>query len=161
MSRTQTYADILLNLPVDDTLKTFIERHAMPLPEGWIWHDSIQASKSLVGLIQLHPNAAMRDRIVAVVVPWHIGARSRQCANHTGCGAGQGSLLATVGRHATERAAGETDQPFTRWLRRQTYQQQMGRYCQMLARLRIARYHPVAGAGGAQESAWWRAQHEL
>ena len=65
MSRTQTYADILLNLPVDDTLKTFIERHAMPLPEGWIWHDSIQASKSLVGLIQLHPNAAMRDRIVA------------------------------------------------------------------------------------------------
>lgn len=65
MSRPQTYADILLNLPVDDTLKTFIERHAMPLPEGWIWHDSIQASKSLVGLIQLHPNAAMRDRIVA------------------------------------------------------------------------------------------------
>ncbi len=65
MSRPQTYADILLNLPVDDTLKTFIERHAMPLPEGWIWHDSIQASKSLVGLIQMHPNAAMRDRIVA------------------------------------------------------------------------------------------------
>jgi hypothetical protein len=65
MSRTQTYADILLNLPVDETLKTFIERHAMPLPEGWIWHDSVQASKSLVGLIQMHPNAAMRDRIVA------------------------------------------------------------------------------------------------
>ncbi|MFN5097141.1 MAG: hypothetical protein ACK5BY_01530 [Limnohabitans sp.] len=65
MSRTQTYADILLNLPVDDTLKTFIERYAMPLPEGWIWHDSIQASKSLVGLIQVHPNVAMRDRIVA------------------------------------------------------------------------------------------------
>ena len=65
MSRTQTYADILLNLPVDDTLKTFIERHTLPMPEGWIWHDSIQASKSLIGLIQLHPNAAMRDRIVA------------------------------------------------------------------------------------------------
>ena len=65
MSRPQTYADILLNLPVDDTLKTFIERHTMPLPEGWIWHDSVQASKSLVGLIQMHPNAAMRDRIVA------------------------------------------------------------------------------------------------
>jgi hypothetical protein len=65
MSRPQNYADILLNLPVDDTLKTFIERHAMPLPEGWIWHDSIQASKRLVGLIQMHPNVAMRDRIVA------------------------------------------------------------------------------------------------
>ena len=65
MSRPQTYADILLNLPVDDTLKTFIERHSLPLPEGWIWHDSIQASKRLVGLIQLHPSVAMRDRIVA------------------------------------------------------------------------------------------------
>ncbi|MEY4756123.1 MAG: hypothetical protein RJA34_1021 [Pseudomonadota bacterium] len=65
MSRTQTYADILLNLPVDDTLKTFIERHTLPMPEGWVWHDSIQASKSLIGLIQMHPNVAMRDRIVA------------------------------------------------------------------------------------------------
>ncbi|WP_322993028.1 hypothetical protein [Limnohabitans sp.] len=65
MSRPQTYADILLNLPVDDTLKTFTERHTLPMPEGWIWHDSIQASKSLIGLIQLHPNVAMRDRIVA------------------------------------------------------------------------------------------------
>ena len=74
MSRTQTYADILLNLPVDDTLKTFIERHAMPLPEGWIWHDSIQASKSLVGLIQLHPNVAMRDRIVADLQAMGAGA---------------------------------------------------------------------------------------
>ena len=64
MSRPQTYADILLNLPVDETLKTYIERYTLPLPEGWIWHDSVQASKSLVGLIQLHPNAAMRDRIV-------------------------------------------------------------------------------------------------
>ncbi|MDI9234582.1 hypothetical protein [Limnohabitans lacus] len=40
MSRAQTYADILLNLPVDDTLKTFMERHALPLPEGWSWNDS-------------------------------------------------------------------------------------------------------------------------
>lgn len=48
MSRPQTYADILLNLPVDDTLKTFIERHTMPLPEGWIWHDSVQDRKSVV-----------------------------------------------------------------------------------------------------------------
>ncbi len=65
MSRTQTYADTLLSLPVDDTLKTFLERHNLPLPEGWVWHDSVQASKSLVGLIQMHPNVAMRDRIVA------------------------------------------------------------------------------------------------
>ena len=65
MSRAQTYADILLNLPVDDTLKTFMERHALPLPEGWSWNDSVQTSKCLIGLIQSHPVAAMRDRIVA------------------------------------------------------------------------------------------------
>ncbi len=65
MSRAQTYADILLNLPVDDTLKTFMERHALPLPEGWSWNDSVQTSKGLIGLIQSHPVAAMRDCIVA------------------------------------------------------------------------------------------------
>ena len=65
MSRAQTYADILLNLPVDDTLKTFMERHALPLPEGRSWSDSVQTSKGLIGLIQSHPVAAMRDRIVA------------------------------------------------------------------------------------------------
>ena len=65
MSRAQTYADILLNLPVDDTLKTFMERHALPLPDGWSWNDSVQTSKGLIGLIQSHPVAAMRDRIVA------------------------------------------------------------------------------------------------
>lgn len=65
MSRPQTYADILLNLPVDDSLKTFMERHALPLPEGWSWNDSVQTSKGLIGLIQSHPVAAMRDRIVA------------------------------------------------------------------------------------------------
>lgn len=65
MSRPQTYADILLNLPVDDTLKTFMERHALPLPVGWSWNDSVQISRGLIGLIQSHPVAAMRDRIVA------------------------------------------------------------------------------------------------
>ena len=65
MSRAQTYADILLNLPADDTLKTFLDRHALPLPEGWVWRDAVQTSKALIGLIQAHPVVALRDRIVA------------------------------------------------------------------------------------------------
>ena len=65
MSRNQTYADILLNLPVDDTLKTFIERHSLPMTEGWGWSDTVQTSRRLIGLIQAHPVVAMRDRIVA------------------------------------------------------------------------------------------------
>jgi len=65
VSRNQTYADILLSLPVDETLKTFIERHALPMPEGWTWNDTVQTSRRLIGLIQAHPVVAMRDRIVA------------------------------------------------------------------------------------------------
>lgn len=65
MSKPQNYADILLNLPVDETLKTFLERHVLPLPEGWSWSDSMHTSRSLVRLVQSHPNTAMRDRIVA------------------------------------------------------------------------------------------------
>ena len=65
MSRNQTYADILLSLPVDDTLKTFIERHALPMPESWVWSDTVQASRRLIGLIRAHPVVAQRDRIVA------------------------------------------------------------------------------------------------
>ena len=65
MSRNQTYADILLSLPVDDTLKTFIERHSLPMTEGWAWSDTVQTSRRLIGLIQAHPVVAMRDRIVA------------------------------------------------------------------------------------------------
>ena len=65
MSKPQTYADILLRLPVDDTLKTFMERHALPLPEGWAWSDDVHTSRKLIGLIQSHLASLMRDRIVA------------------------------------------------------------------------------------------------
>ncbi len=65
MSRPQTYADILLHLPVDDTIKTFMERHALPLPEGWRWDDTVHTSRRLAGLIQGHPVVPKRDSIVA------------------------------------------------------------------------------------------------
>lgn len=65
MSKPQTYADILLSLPVDETLKSFLNRHALPLPQGWVWQNSIQTSQALTRLIQVHPNLAMRDRIIA------------------------------------------------------------------------------------------------
>ena len=65
MSKPLTYADLLLNLPVDETLKTFLERHALPLPEGWQWTDSTSTSWRLIRLVQAHPDTAKRDRIVA------------------------------------------------------------------------------------------------
>ena len=65
MSKPLTYADILLSLPVDDTLKTFLERHALPLPAGWEWSDNTATSRRLIRLVQSHPETALRDRIVA------------------------------------------------------------------------------------------------
>ena len=65
MSKPQTYADILLSLPVDETLKAFLERYALPLPQGWSWEDSTQTSRALIALIQGHPETANRDGIVA------------------------------------------------------------------------------------------------
>jgi len=65
VSKPLTYADILLSLPVDDTLKTFLERHALPLPAGWEWSDNTATSRRLIRLVQSHPETALRDRIVA------------------------------------------------------------------------------------------------
>ena len=65
MSKPLTYADILLSLPVDETLKTFLERHALPLPPGWEWSDHTVTSRRLIRLVQSHPDTVLRDRIVA------------------------------------------------------------------------------------------------
>ena len=56
MSKPLTYADILLSLPVDETLKTFLERHALPLPPGWEWSDNTGTSRRLIRLVQSHPD---------------------------------------------------------------------------------------------------------
>ncbi len=65
MSKPQTYADIVLSLPLDDTLKAFLERYELPLPQGWSWDDATQSSRALIGLIQGHPDGLKRDAIVA------------------------------------------------------------------------------------------------
>ncbi len=65
MSKPQTYADIVLYLPVDDTLKTFIGRHELPLPEGWSWQDNTHTSRKLIKIIQSYANTVKRDRIIA------------------------------------------------------------------------------------------------
>lgn len=61
MSKLQNYADILINLPIDETLKTFLERHALPLPEGWSWQDNIYTSRTLVKLIQSYLDTVKRE----------------------------------------------------------------------------------------------------
>ena len=63
----------------------------------------------------------------------------------------QGALLAALGDHAIERAAGEVAQPAARRLRRQTHQQQMGGHRQVFAGHGAARHQRPACAGRTAE----------
>jgi hypothetical protein len=65
VSKPQTYADILLCLPVDETLESFMVRHELPLPERWAWQDNTYTSRSLIKFIQNYQNTIKRDRIIA------------------------------------------------------------------------------------------------
>lgn len=65
MSKPQTYADIVLCLPVDETLKAFMTRHELPMPGDWVWDDNTYTSRKLVNLIQSYQNTIKRDRIIA------------------------------------------------------------------------------------------------
>ena len=65
MSKPQTYADIVLWLPVDETLKAFMLHHELPLPNGWIWQDNAYISHKLIKLIQSYQDTVKRDRIIA------------------------------------------------------------------------------------------------
>jgi len=81
-----------------------------------------------------HAERHTRCHRLAVVVSRHAPTRHRQRADHTGCRMDQGTLLATLGGHTVERAAGEDAESSARWLRGQAYEQQVGGNSQMLAR---------------------------
>lgn len=65
MSKAQTYVDILLCLPVDETLKKFMTRHGLLWPERWAWQDNIYTSRMLIKLVQSFQNTVERDHIIA------------------------------------------------------------------------------------------------
>ncbi len=61
----KTYADVLLDLPVDATLRTYIERQGLVLPSDFSWTDDATTSAALIDAIQSWPDPAVRDRIIA------------------------------------------------------------------------------------------------
>lgn len=61
----KTYADVLLHLPVDATLKTFFfDRENLALPADFDWTDETNTSSTLVEEIQ-NAEIAVRDRVIA------------------------------------------------------------------------------------------------
>ena len=65
MLKPLSYPDILLNLPVDATLRTFLERARLPLPDAFSWEDDVQTTKALTQAIQSCPDQGVRDAIAA------------------------------------------------------------------------------------------------
>ena len=65
MVKPHSYLDILLCLPVDATLRTFLERSRLPLPDAFDWIDDTRTSIALTRAIQACPDHAIRDRITA------------------------------------------------------------------------------------------------
>lgn len=61
----KTYADILLHLPADDTLRAYLDKQGMALPADFVWGDDTDASHRLIELIGEYPDIAVRDRVVA------------------------------------------------------------------------------------------------
>ena len=60
-----TYADALLNLPVDLTLRTYLTREGMVLPSDFDWTDDAITSSALIAQIQAYPDSGVRDKVVA------------------------------------------------------------------------------------------------
>lgn len=61
----KTYADVLLNLPVDTTLRTYVDHHGLPLPGDFDWTDDTGTTTRLIEAIQDCPDPAVRDKVVA------------------------------------------------------------------------------------------------
>ena len=61
----KTFVDVMLELPVDATLRDFLTSHGLPMPHGFAWDDTPQTSQFLVEAVKVWPDIAARDRMTA------------------------------------------------------------------------------------------------
>lgn len=60
-----TYADVLLGLPLDTTLKIFLTREGLSLPDDFAWTDEVSTSRRLLEYLQHCQDRRVRDRLMA------------------------------------------------------------------------------------------------
>jgi len=60
----KTFVDVMLELPVDATLRDFLTFHGLPVPDGLAWDDTPPTSRALVEAIRTWPDIAARDRLI-------------------------------------------------------------------------------------------------
>ena len=61
----KTYADVLFHLPVDGTLRTYLENQGLALPPEFDWADNATTTERLIEAIREYPETKVRDKIVA------------------------------------------------------------------------------------------------
>ena len=61
----KTFVDVVLELPVDATLRDFLTSHCLPVPDGFAWDDTPGTSQFLVEAVKVWPDIAARDRMTA------------------------------------------------------------------------------------------------
>src|SRR5574340_1579836 len=59
----KTFVDVMLELPVDATLRDFLTTHSLPVPDGFAWDDTPETSQFLVEAVKVWPDIAARDRM--------------------------------------------------------------------------------------------------
>ena len=60
----KTFVDVLLELPVDATLSTFLASHGLPVADDFDWEDTPRTSQALVEAVRAWPDVAARDRLI-------------------------------------------------------------------------------------------------
>jgi hypothetical protein len=60
----KTFVDVLLELPVDGSLRTFLTAHGLPVADDFSWDDAPETSKALVEAVRAWPDVAARDRLI-------------------------------------------------------------------------------------------------
>ena len=61
----KTYADVLFHLPVDGTLRTYLENQGLALSPEFDWADNATTTERLIEAIRECPETKVRDKIVA------------------------------------------------------------------------------------------------
>ena len=64
----KTFVDVMLELPVDTTLRDFLTSHGLPVPDEFAWDDTPQTSQFLVEAIKVWPDVDVRDRMAANLI---------------------------------------------------------------------------------------------
>lgn len=61
----KTFVDVMLELPVDTTLRDFLTSHGLPVTDSFAWDDTPETSQFLVEAVKVWSDADARDRMVA------------------------------------------------------------------------------------------------